>query len=186
MDQIAVLKKAVDQGGAIVAGVKADQLGNQSSCEEWDVRGLLNHLVGVVKVFEPGCQGQPLDFSIFSGDLVGDDPAAAYHQAAQALHAALDKPDVMDHNWTMPFGEVPAVAGASFSTLELFAHSWDTARSTGQDFAFDPDVSEAAMNAAKMAPADLIRQPGVFGPEVECSDDAPLADRVAAFLGRKM
>jgi uncharacterized protein (TIGR03086 family) len=184
MDPISVLKKAVDQGGAIVNGVKPDQLGKPSTCADWDVRGLLNHLVAAVDMFAVGAQGQPLDFDEFGKDQLGDDPAAAFAAAAKRLHESLDKPGVMDHNWTMPFGEVPAMVGAGFSTIEIFAHSWDVARSTGQDPAFDDEVSETALNVAKMAPAEQIRQPGVFGPEVECGADAPLADRVAAFLGR--
>jgi len=184
MEPISVLKKAVDQGGAIVNGVKPDQLDKPSTCSDWDVRGLLNHLVAAVQLFAVGAEGSPLDFESFGKDHLGDDPGAAYVAAAKQLHDAVDKPGVMDHNWMMPFGEVPAMVGAGFSTVEIFAHSWDVAHSTGQAYPFDDEVSEMALNVAKMAPAEQIRQPGVFGPEVECGSDVPLADRVAAFLGR--
>jgi hypothetical protein len=43
---------------------------------------------------------------------------------------------------------------------------------------------EAAMAAAQLVPPDMVRQPGVFGPEVDCPSGAPLEDRLAAFLGR--
>jgi hypothetical protein len=40
--------------------------------------------------------------------------------------------------------------------------------------------------AAQAAPAELVRNPSVFGDESDCPESAPLHDRLAAFLGRKV
>lgn len=43
---------------------------------------------------------------------------------------------------------------------------------------------EAALDIAHGMPAEQIRNPAVFGPEIEPAPDASPADRFAAFLGR--
>jgi uncharacterized protein (TIGR03086 family) len=91
---------------------------------------------------------------------------------------------VIDATWNMPFGPVPGVAAVGFATLEVAQHGWDVAKATGQQADFDPQVTDVAMAAAQAAPAELVRSPGVFGPEADCPESAPLADRLAAFMGR--
>ena len=39
--------------------------------------------------------------------------------------------------------------------------------------------------AVKQFPAEAMRGPGAFGPEVEVADDAPDQDKLLAFLGRQ-
>jgi uncharacterized protein (TIGR03086 family) len=186
VDAIAVYKRAVDQTGQIVSNVKPDQMSDPTPCEEWDVRTLVNHTVAVAKAFGAAARGEAFDPTPFGQDNIGDDPAGAYAAAARDIHTALERPGVMDGEWHMPFGAVPAQGAIGFCTLELFAHGWDTAKATGQTPAFDDEVSQVALATAEAAPADLVRQPGVFGPEANCPDAAPLHDRVASFIGRKL
>jgi uncharacterized protein (TIGR03086 family) len=186
VDQIAVYKKAVDQTGRIMANVKPDQMSDPTPCDEWDVRGLVNHTIAVAKAFAAAARGEEFDPTPFGQDNIGVDAAASYHAAAKEIHEALGRPDVLEGTWHMPFGPVPAPGAIGFCTLELFAHGWDTAKATGQAPDFDDEVSEVAMATAQAAPPELVRQPGVFGPENNCADGTPLHDRVASFLGRKL
>ena len=186
MDPITVLQKAVDQTGRIVAGVKPDQLSDPTPCTDWDVRALLNHTIGVVEMFDDAVQTKPFNGSIFANDNVGDDPAASYERRASTLRDTLAKPGIIDATWTMPFGEVPGQVGASFATLELFQHGWDVAKATGQDIAYDTDVTETAQTAAQFMPAEQVRTAGVFGEENPCPEGASAEDRLAAFLGRSV
>jgi uncharacterized protein (TIGR03086 family) len=184
MDPISVFRKAVDQTGRIVAGVKPDQLSGPTPCSDWDTRALLNHTIAAVAMFDDAAQTKPFDASRFADDNVGDDPAASYERRAAALRDTLAQPGVLDRTWTMPFGEVPGAVGVGFATLELFQHGWDVARASGQQVDFDPEVTEVANATAQMAPAEQVRVPGVFGPETACPAGAPAADRLAAFMGR--
>jgi len=188
MDAIAVYKKAVDQTGRIVGAVKPNQFGDATPCDDWDVRALLNHTIAVAKAFGDAAGGKPFDFSLFAEgvDNVGSDPGSAYDDAAKTIHSALASPGVLDGNWHMPFGEVPASIAIGFCTLELSQHGWDVARATGQKVDFDPEVGEVAMATAQAAPAEQVRVPGVFGQASDCPESAPLQDRIAAFLGRKV
>ncbi|MGH9273687.1 MAG: maleylpyruvate isomerase N-terminal domain-containing protein, partial [Acidimicrobiales bacterium] len=66
MDPISVLRKAVDQTGRIVAGVKPEQLAVPTPCDDWDLRALLNHTIGVVEMFDDAAQTKPFNGSIFA------------------------------------------------------------------------------------------------------------------------
>ena len=186
MDPISMLRKAVDQTGRIVAGVKPDQLSGSTPCAEWDTRALLNHTIAAVEMFDNAAQTKPFNPSIFADDNVGDDPSASYERRATALRGTLAQPNVVDRTWTMPFGEVPGVVGAGFATLELFQHGWDVARASGQQIDFDADVTEAANASAQLMPAEQVRVAGVFGAQGSCPPDASAEDRLAAFLGRPL
>jgi uncharacterized protein (TIGR03086 family) len=186
MEPIDVVKRAIDQTGTIVAGVKSDQLGDSTPCADWDVTALLNHTIAVVKAFDDGVQAKDFDASLFAADQVGSDPAASYNAAAAKLRAAVDRPGVLDGNWIMPFGPTPGAMAVAFCTLEVSQHGWDIAKATGQNVDFDPEVGEVAMATAQAAPAEMVRNPGVFGPEADCPEGAPIQDRVAAFVGRQL
>ena len=184
MDQIETFLRAVDQTGRIVAGVTPNQLGQPTPCADWDVRALLNHTIGGVHMFDVAAQGEALDPAMFGQDMVGTDPADSYEQGAAKLEKTVRQPGVLDGQWTMPFGATPGQIAIGIATVETIQHGWDVAKATGQKAEFDPEVMEAAMAAAQLFPPDIVRQPGVFGPEVECASDAPIEDRLAAFLGR--
>jgi uncharacterized protein (TIGR03086 family) len=185
MSELDVLQRCVDQTGRIVAGVKPDQLDAATPCTDWNVRTLLSHTIAAAEMFSVGARGQELDFSIFGQDLCGDDPASAFDERARNLRETLSAPDVLDHDWNMPFGSVPSAQGAAFATLELAQHGWDIARATGQDVEFDPGITAVAFATARAVPPEIGRQAGVFGPEREAGSSLPEHDQLAAFLGRQ-
>ena len=186
MDPISIFQSAIDQTGAIVAGVKADHLPATTPCTEWDVRALLNHTIAAVLMFDTAARGGEFDGSIFAADQVGSDPAASYEAAAARLREALEEPGVLEAMWNMPFGTVPGMMAIGFATLELAQHGWDIAKATGQQPEFDALVTETALSTAKMTPSEFVRVPGVFGPEADCPPDAPAHDQLAAFMGRQL
>ncbi|AWZ14972.1 hypothetical protein DRB96_24990 [Streptomyces sp. ICC1] len=69
--------------------------------------------------------------------------------------------------------------------LEAVLHSWDLATATGQDRTGDPDAVQAAVAGWYGNFPDEIRAvTGMFGPSKPAADDAPAADRLAAYFGR--
>lgn len=75
------------------------------------------------------------------------------------------------------------VAVAQFYTADVFMHTWDLARASGQDVRLDPDRC-AAMLAGMQPIEDLLRSSGQYGPAVPVPDDAPVQDRLVGFIGR--
>jgi hypothetical protein len=79
-------------------------------CTDWTVRDLVNHLIGGNRLFAsilcgeqpPGVRHEP---SAAAGiDHLGDDPVAAYREAADALLAAFRQPGVLEQVFSVPVG----------------------------------------------------------------------------------
>jgi len=81
-------------------------------------------------------------------------------------------------------GEVPLPQAVSrFFTADVFMHTWDLARATGQDETLDPERCAELLEG--MQPIDeLLRSSGQYGPKVEVPDDADVQTRMLAFIGR--
>lgn len=81
-------------------------------------------------------------------------------------------------------GELPlAQAIDQFYTSDVFMHTWDLARATGQDDQLDQD--ECARLLAGMEPIEeLMRASGQFGPRVPVPDSADAQTRLLGFIGR--
>jgi uncharacterized protein (TIGR03086 family) len=185
MDLPALLDQAVASTGKIVAGVRPDQLGDPTPCAEWDVRELLNHVIGVSDAFSRAAAGEPIKPPAPRTDYFrGDGYAAAYEAATAAMLATWHAPGALDATITLPFGDAPGSVAASINFVDVLVHGWDLARATGQDATLDPDLAEPALEVSRNLVSDQFRSAGAFGPEVAAPADASTANRLVAFLGR--
>lgn len=145
----------------------------------WCARDVVGHLVAWLPGFlAAGGATLPV------GPPVTDDPAAAWEHHADAVQALVDADDA-DREFAHPHvGSMSrAVAIDRFYTSDVFMHTWDLARTSGQDGRLDPD--ECAALLAGMEPIERsMRASGQFGPRVPVSDDAPIQDRLLGFIGR--
>jgi uncharacterized protein (TIGR03086 family) len=167
--------------------VREDDLVRPTPCTDWDVRALLNHLLGTLALGEALLSGTPPAVAIDPGglpaaDLVGADPAKAFRAGSDALVAVADD-DAYQRVCTTPFGEMPGVALAGFTTLDILVHGWDLARATGQDPALDEDLASAVLAFAHHAIGETDRTSRI-GPAVPVPPDAPVTNRLVAYLGR--
>ncbi len=183
------IKSLYEQASAWTAGVfsnvKDDQHGDPTPCPEWNVRELMNHIVGGGYLFAGTAAGQEMPAGDGPPpDMLGDDPAGAYRQSAAGVRAAMDRDGVMDQMMNLPAGELPGSTMFNIATSEALVHGWDLAKATGQDTSFPDDVAEAVY--AFTAPGvDFGRQGGFYGPEVSLPEGAPAHQRLVALLGRQ-
>jgi uncharacterized protein (TIGR03086 family) len=201
------LARALDATGDVVAGIRDDQWSNATPCTEWDVRAVLNHLVGGTRLFAALLAGQeppPPDvrMRLQRIDQLGDHPVSAYREAAAALLAAASQPDVLDRYLDVLMGRVPAGVALHARITDALVHGWDLARATGQPARFPDDVAEQEIAAIRAVASGRLGLPSLeaflarppagttshgeyaFGPEQPVADDAPAVDRLAALLGR--
>ncbi|MEU7868581.1 TIGR03086 family metal-binding protein [Dactylosporangium sp. NPDC049140] len=147
----------------------------------WTARDVVRHLVEWLPSFLESGAGVTLP----AGPSVDDDPAGAWQAHAAGVQALLDDPASADVPFTNRHtGQMPVPdAIATFYTSDVFLHSWDLARATGQDERLDPDRCAAMLEG--MLPLDeLLRSSGQYGPKVEVPADADPQTKLLAFIGR--
>src|SRR5437764_13778253 len=183
MDEVATMRKVIELTGSVVDNIEPEQLDNQSPCEAWTVRDVLNHVVAGAEVFgrcvRDGSLPEQELAAITTTDRLGDDYKGSFHRAADEAEAAFEIPGAMDRIVQMPFGEMPASMAVSVAIFDVTTHAWDLAKATGQSTDFDPEIVGAAFRAAQVMLSDELRATGRFGPAVDIADDAPTADPLA-------
>lgn len=178
------IEKATALASEAIHNVKPDQLSDPTPCSEFEVKALLNHLLGGMSMLATAAQGEKAEAP--QGDLVGDgsDVAARYDAARDKLLNVIKDPAVFDATWKMPFGDLPGKMMAGIAFMEHLTHTWDVRKATGQDTELPADlVAECNEVVQPMGP--MLRRPGVCGPEVTAPESASPTDKLMAFLGRQ-
>ncbi len=166
---------------ALVRSAPPDRWDASAPVAGWRARDVVGHLVGWLPDFVAAGAGVRLP----AGPSVEDDPAGAWAHHVDAVQALLDDPATHAVTLTNPHvGTLPLDEAVDrFYTGDLFLHTWDLARATGQEVSLDPERC-AAMLAGMEPLEDLLRQSGQYGPRVPVPDDAPVQDRLIGFIGR--
>ena len=93
----------------VVERVQPDDLGKLTTCTDWNVRALVNHMLGVLEALESPARGESMTFNPQDEtDFIGGDPAGAFSKRASAFMAAWKAPGATDRVVTTMFGEQPA------------------------------------------------------------------------------
>ncbi|WP_026424051.1 TIGR03086 family metal-binding protein [Actinokineospora inagensis] len=153
-------------------------------CTDWTTRDLVNHLVSEqlwvphLVTGETTAQVGPR----YDGDLLGDDPAAAWRSASDTSRRAwADVPD--DHPVHLSYATVPARDYRWQMTLDLAIHGWDLASATNHN----PLIGEALSQALIDEFTDHITQwadSGIFAPPHPVTPTADPQNRLIALTGR--
>jgi uncharacterized protein (TIGR03086 family) len=178
------LADAVAATGRLIVGVRLDQWGAPTPCEEMTVVNIIEHLVGGLDQFADVPASGALG-AASERHLTKEDARDAFEAAGRHLLQQWSLPDVAERTYEMPWGATPGTALIGFMLIEEVTHGWDLARATGQVATYADDVVEATFDLARSYDDETIRVPGMFGAAVPVSSDAPLIDRLAAFLGRQ-
>ena len=167
--------------GDLIDRIAADQWTARTPCTEWNVRDLVNHLVGMNLVFVAMFEESPMPER--GADRLGADPAGAYHRSAAALLTAAARPGVLEQSQATQVGVATGVERLRWRIADLLAHGWDLSQATGLVAELPDDLVEQALTFVR---AQLPSQPraGRFADPQPIRDNAPAIDRLAAFTGR--
>jgi uncharacterized protein (TIGR03086 family) len=177
--------RALDATGRIVDGVAADRWHATTPCADSDALGLVNHLVaGNLWAAELAAGGTIESVgSRLDGDLLGEDPAAAYTASAAAAAAVFRRPGALDAPCAVSYGPVPGSVYAGHRFLDVLVHGWDLAEATGQGYGLDPELMEACQQIIEPQ-LDAFRSAGALAPPVAVPADANAQTQFLAMLGR--
>ena len=181
-----VHEQALAHTGTYVAGVRDGQWHDPTPDEEWDVQQLVNHIVSGNFWVTPLVEGKTIDEvgDRYDGDLLGDDPTAAYQQSAKEAAAAFNAPGAMAAPCAVSYGPVPGEIYAGHRFVDVLIHGWDLAKATGQDTTLPADLVEACFEVVEPQ-KDLLSASGMFGSDVKVPDGADRQTQLLAELGRR-
>jgi uncharacterized protein (TIGR03086 family) len=177
--------QALDATGRIVAATPEGRWHADTPCKQWDARGLVNHLVAGNYWAAELAAGKTIDEvgDRLDGDLLGEDPAAAYDASARAAAAVFRRPGALDAPCAVSYGPVPGSVYAGHRFIDVVIHGWDLAVATGQDPTIDPSLAAACQELLEPQAA-LFRAAGAFGDEVQVPPGASAQTRLLAMAGR--
>jgi uncharacterized protein (TIGR03086 family) len=180
------LAQALATARSVLVQVDEDDLCKATPCRSWDVRGLINHMVGAPRVAAGRMSGVS---GATEEDFVAGDYLAAHDESAALAMAAFSAPGALERPVELPFGTLPAAMLLFFVASDQVTHAWDLATAIGSSTDLSPRLAAQLLEEANETVGDQLRGgdgDAAFGLEQTAPPGASAADRLAAFLGRSV
>jgi uncharacterized protein (TIGR03086 family) len=180
--------KALDSTRKFFAGMGDVNLDAPTPCGEWSVRELINHILYGTVWIEDVFDGKTIEDvgSKYDGDLLGDNPLAAYDDAIGRAKRAVAKPGAMDQVCHLRRGDASGGDYLTSMFTDAFIHGWDLAKGTGQDATLDQELVETCYALAKAREERFRSSPAFGAGRVEDPGDGAIDQaRMLAILGRE-
>ncbi|MFI1796263.1 TIGR03086 family metal-binding protein [Streptomyces sp. NPDC020379] len=170
-----------------VHAVGPGQWGDPTPCAEWTVRDLVNHLTAEQLWVPPLLDGASIaDLGdSLDGDVLGEDPVAAWDAAVAAAREAFGAPGALKRTVQLSYGPTEAGAYASQMVSDAVVHAWDLSRAIGADEHLPAALVEFTLREVEPY-AGTLSGTGLFADPVETPKDADAQTRLLAQLGRKV
>ncbi|MBZ4320780.1 TIGR03086 family protein [Streptomyces sp. SCA2-4] len=180
------MRRAVAQLAAVAAEVRPERLTDPTPCAEYDVKGLLGHVVGAAHALAAlaTAGGFRPSGPLPTPQVADDGWPAAVAEAGDRLAAAWDDESLLTSMYDVPWGKSPGHGVVSFLVLEMVVHTWDLNEALGRPATLDPELSEFALKGAEALPPE--GKEGAFGAARPAPEGADVHTRLAARTGRPL
>lgn len=176
LDYLDLYKRSSGWAADKVATAASGDLAGSTTCADWTLRDLLNHMLETQRYFAAAGRGEHASPpGQTPPETLGDDPRADFEQVREEVIGVFSEEGVIDK--TMP------ALGIAFADALL--HGWDVAKSTGQDSTMPDGLADAAYRTIHGRFSEEQRQ-GVFDPEIAVGDDVSAQERLLAYTGRRL
>jgi uncharacterized protein (TIGR03086 family) len=173
-----------------MAKVTPEQLDAPTPCQSWQLRDVINHVVGGSFMFAALANTGASDPSLMEQDYASGDYNAAFADASAKAVAGFQADGAMERSMDLGFAQLPGEFVIGIATTDTFQHGWDIARAIGAPSELDPELATRLLDRARNFIGDQMRGPegsgAFFGPQVDVPDSAPAADQLAGYLGRQV
>jgi uncharacterized protein (TIGR03086 family) len=144
MDLNALYRRSVN-GWMTVVGTITGAWSAPTPCADWNVRALVNHVVGEDRWTKPLVErGTIADVgNALDGDLLGDHPRAAAQAAADEAIAAVADQLPRGGVVHLSYGDEAIEEYIRQLIADHLIHEWDLVAATGQSRTLDPEVVSA-------------------------------------------
>ncbi|MBL1101434.1 TIGR03086 family metal-binding protein [Streptomyces coffeae] len=179
-------ERAADQMAALIDLATKDTLDRQTPCTEYDVQGLVSHVIaGTRRFVTVGEHGAAPAAADDAPDVPGDGLAEAYATERRKLAAAWADDAKLDTEVTVPWGTMPGRYALSGSVMETVTHAWDLSRTLGHPIPLDQELAAFALGTARQALPAEGREGLPFGPVVPVDPaETDAYVQLAGWLGR--
>ncbi len=184
------LEPATRRMADVITGIPEGPLDGPTPCPAYSLGDLLDHVGGLTTAFTmaatkelTAAASQPPSAD---ASRLGEDWRTRIPHDLAALAKAWREPDAWIGMTKAGGVDLPGEVAGLVALDELVVHAWDLARATGQSYDVDEPSLEAVHGfvAQFSGPGQEESRAGLFGPEVEVPEDAPLLDRVIGMTGR--
>ncbi|GAA0829999.1 maleylpyruvate isomerase family mycothiol-dependent enzyme [Streptosporangium amethystogenes subsp. fukuiense] len=170
-----------------VAGLFTDRVRGTRSWDApspvagWAARDVVRHLIE----WFPGFLASGAGIELPHGPSVDEDPVAAWRVHCDGVQAVLDDAGTAHRELVNPHvGSLPVETAIDrFYTADVFMHTWDLSRATGQDDRLDPDFCAQLLGQMEQM-EQVLRSSGQYGARVEVPDGASTQAKLLGFIGR--
>jgi len=147
----------------------------------WRARDVVWHLTDWI----PGVLHDGAGIDLPRRDPASTDPATDWTAFDRGMREVVARPDLASAAFAHPMAGTMPLGSAidMLVTPDVFMHSWDLARASGQSITLDADYS-AGLLAGMEGIEEMLRSSGHYGSRVAVAGDADAATRLMAFIGR--
>lgn len=184
-DPVALHRLALGEFGRRVDAIGDGDWVLPTPCSDWDVRDLVRHLTYECLWSPPLFAGKTIADvgDQFEGDILGNDPKAAWQAAATGADQAASDPGAMERIVHLSFGDFPGRVYAMQVATDLTVHAWDLARGINGDEKLPVELVEACY-AEVLPQVDMLKASGLFGEPVDVPADASTQEKLLGLMGR--
>jgi uncharacterized protein (TIGR03086 family) len=176
---------ANDEFARRLRAVGPDDWRRSTPCSEWDVRALVNHVVGANVRYQLLLHGGPTEEveATRNVDHLGDDALASFLATADGVVACFHEEGALERIAHHATAVRTGCELLSMRILDAAIHGWDLARAISAEETLDADV--VAFLLAYTVALDLGPQQRAFAvADADVSRDASLQDQLLHRLGR--
>lgn len=161
----------------------SDDWSKPTPCTDWDVRALVNHVVGEDRWTRPLVEGSTIAEvgNALDGDLLGDSPKGAASAAADEALTAVAERLPAGGKVHLSYGEEDIEEYLWQLVADHLIHGWDLAVATGQNRDLDPELVQEVAEWFRNR-EEMYRSGGAIADRPEsASGGNPQADLLIAF-----
>jgi uncharacterized protein (TIGR03086 family) len=185
MDVLEAYRRSLAEFTDRVAQISRDEWNAPTPCQDWNLRTLVNHVVGEDRWTVPLLAGATLDEvgGRFDGDVLGADPLSSAQSASAEADLAVSEAGALDRTVHLSFGDTPAREYVYQLLTDHLVHAWDTAVTIESVPRLDARAVHEALTWF-IHHEQSYRDAGLIGLRVEVGPDASEQDRLLAAFGR--
>jgi len=166
--------------------IGVDDWSRPTPCSEWDVRALVNHVIGGCRRYTMLLHGATAaeTEALKALDHVGADAPGSFRVAADEMMSAFAEPEAMSRTVHHPAGDRPGLVLAGMRVVDFTVHGWDLSRAIDADETLDPDLVEWTWAVLSGMGPELAKGGYFQAPPGEVSVEADPQVRLLHLTGR--